>query len=299
MKTIWPLILILILGSCDLFKPSQARLIEKNYLNEKGSVMIVAHRANLIDSLPENSLEGVLACIEHKIDIIEIDLQITKDNVLIVMHDDKLDRMTNGKGYVKDKTWEEIQTLYLRRSNFGPVTTYKVPSFEQVLSVCKGKIMINVDKAFWYLDKVTAITDSMGMSRQIILKSYDPKEQVDRSLGEYPTAYFMPIFQERNDENIVNSKAFLSPENENLPQSAELIFDKMEDSIASDIFIESLISKGIRPMVNSLSDGLCGGHSDVKDPEKNWQFLINTGFSIIQTDKGLELRAYLDSCGSL
>lgn len=287
---------IILLASCELFRPSQARIIENNYLDENGTVMIVAHRANLIDTLPENSLESIQACIDHGIDIIEIDLQLTKDDILIVMHDDRLDRMTNGKGVIRDKTWEEIQSLQLRSSSFGKITPYKVPSFEEVLNLCRGKIMINVDKAFWYLDKVTAMTDAMGISRQIILKSYDNKEKIDDQLGIFPRVYFMPIFQERNNENIDNTYDFLSPDNKDLPQSVELIFDSMEDSIASSSFMENLKTNGIRPMVNSLSDGLCGGHGDTKKAQENWQFLIDHGFSIIQTDKGLELKAYLDSC---
>ena len=46
-----------------------------------------------------------------KADYIELDLQMTKDGKLIVMHDEKLDRTTNGQGWVKDHTLAEIQKL--------------------------------------------------------------------------------------------------------------------------------------------------------------------------------------------
>lgn len=280
---------------CKITSNTAAVTIEDNFKNEYGDVMIMAHRANLIDSLPENSLEAVLACIEHKIDIVEIDLQVTKDGVLILMHDDRLDRMTNGKGKVQDKTWEEIQQLNLRKSSFGEVTTYKIPSFEDLLYAAKGKIMINVDKAFWYMHSVSAIADTVGVSNQIILKSYDSREEVEKSLKYGMSAYFMPIFLERGTGNLENIQAFIYPEDNKYPEAVELIFESMEDSIASQAFLKILKEKGIRPMVNSLSDGLCGGHGDTKNAKENWKFLMDHGFSIIQTDKGLELQQFLDS----
>ena len=64
------------------------------------------------------------------VDIVEIDLGRTKDGELIVMHDDKVDRTTTGKGYVKDLTLAEIKQLRLR-NGCNIKTIYKVPTLER------------------------------------------------------------------------------------------------------------------------------------------------------------------------
>lgn len=296
MKYILLIFIACLISGCIVSRSNQRSILKiiNSFEDEYGKVMIVAHRANLIDTLPENSLEGVLACIEHGIDIVEIDLQKTKDNVLIVMHDDRLNRMTNGNGNVSDYTWEEISHLYLRIKSFGPKSEYKIPSFEQVLDVSKNKILINVDKAFWYLRDVYELAEQKGMSSQIILKSYDPKKDIEKQLSEYPHHYFMPILSEGGFNNIANAEAFLNTNNSPSPFAYELIFDEMTDSLASPYFISLLKENGARIWINTLSDGLCGGYSDNSNAEENWQYLIDQGFNIIQTDRGLILREFLD-----
>lgn len=60
---------------------------------------------------PENTLLAFSKAIEEGVDGIENDVHLTKDGVLVVMHDELVDRTTNGKGYIKDKTYEELAQL--------------------------------------------------------------------------------------------------------------------------------------------------------------------------------------------
>jgi glycerophosphoryl diester phosphodiesterase len=76
--------------------------------------------------------------------MIEMDVAMTKDGVLVLMHDDGLERTTTGKGKVKDVTYEYIQGLYLEDET-GAVTDFKVPTFTEALIWSKGKALLTVD----------------------------------------------------------------------------------------------------------------------------------------------------------
>ena len=77
------------------------------------SVLVVSHRADWRNA-PENSLQAIQNCIEMGVDMVEIDLNKTKDGHLIVMHDRTLNRTTNGKGLASDYTLEEIKKMFLK-----------------------------------------------------------------------------------------------------------------------------------------------------------------------------------------
>ena len=80
---------------------------------ELSSVIVVAHRADW-RNFPENSLAAIQSAIDMGVDMVELDLQRTRDGKLILMHDDTLDRTTTGRGKVGEWTLDSIRTLYLK-----------------------------------------------------------------------------------------------------------------------------------------------------------------------------------------
>ena len=123
-----------------------------------GRLMSCLHRGEMV-YYPENSIEGVISSIMMGADMLEIDPRKTKDGVLILMHDDTLDRMTNvnelrGKNglpdstYVSDWTYDQLMQLNLKEATGGEsakVTPYKVPTLEEVIKVCANRIFIRLD----------------------------------------------------------------------------------------------------------------------------------------------------------
>ena len=75
-----------------------------------GQVESVAHRGASL-SAPENTLASTVKRIELGVDRIEMDVRQSKDGVLVLMHDARLERTTNGKGYLRDFTYEELGSL--------------------------------------------------------------------------------------------------------------------------------------------------------------------------------------------
>lgn len=123
--------------------------------NPTGRLMSMSHRGDMI-YYPENSLEGILSAIMLGADVLELDVQLTKDNVLVVLHDYTLTRTTNvltqkGKNGlpdsvdVKDWTYAELQQLSLLDRNKNK-TDYKIPTFYEALMVARDSCFIAIDQ---------------------------------------------------------------------------------------------------------------------------------------------------------
>jgi len=105
--------------------------------SNNNQVMVVAHRGDWRNA-PENSLQAIENCITMGVDIVEIDVRETKDGVLVLMHDETIDRTTTGKGKVSELAWEYLQTLNLR-DGIGHSTPHKIPTLEEALLLTKDK----------------------------------------------------------------------------------------------------------------------------------------------------------------
>jgi glycerophosphoryl diester phosphodiesterase len=92
-------------------------------------LQIIAHRGGPINA-PENTLAAFRNAITLGVDWLEFDVQMTKDGALVVIHDETVDRTTNGTGAVRDLTLEEIRSLDAGQGE-------KVPTFEEVVQLAK------------------------------------------------------------------------------------------------------------------------------------------------------------------
>ena len=174
------------LTACTMQEKTQTRAerIREQLLTCDGSsVIVVAHRADW-RNFPENSLEAIQSSIEMGVDMLEIDVQRTKDGVLILMHDHNLDRTTTGTGNIADTNWEDIAKLNLK-DHQGNVTAYKVPKLEDALLACKDRIMINLDKADRYFDEVFEMLERTGTTNLIVMKGGQPAAEVKAKFGKY------------------------------------------------------------------------------------------------------------------
>jgi glycerophosphoryl diester phosphodiesterase len=108
-------------------------------------IVVMAHRG-FSGKAPENTLASFQKAIEAGSDFIELDVRFSKDGHLAVFHDDTLERTTNGKGKVADKTLGQLRALDAG-SWFGSAAFAgeRIPTFQEVLEFTRGRILINVE----------------------------------------------------------------------------------------------------------------------------------------------------------
>lgn len=109
-----------------------------------GGVLSIAHRG-AAGITPENTKLAFLKALDLGADAIEFDVQLTKDDVCIVFHDESLERTTNGEGFVADTSWEVISKLDAGSWFAASFKNIEVPTFEEVLKTLGGRTILNVE----------------------------------------------------------------------------------------------------------------------------------------------------------
>lgn len=267
-------------------------LIRKELFNpESKKVLVAAHRGDWRNAC-ENSLEAIENAIRMGVDIVEVDLARTKDGQLILMHDNKLDRTTSGKGKVEEHTLAEIKQLYLR-NGCNIKTIYKVPTLEEALLHAKGKVMLNLDKAFDYFDQVYGLLEKTGTTNLVIMKSNVPADEVKKQYAKYlDKVIFMPKVNLDEPDAIQKLDDYLRVLN---PVAIEFKF--AYDSNKLPYTIKRIMKGKSRIWYNTLWTTHAGGHDDdlsLENPDKGYGYLIDSlGTTILQTDRPAYLINYL------
>ncbi|WP_338876892.1 glycerophosphodiester phosphodiesterase family protein [Spirosoma sp. SC4-14] len=138
---------------------------------------ISAHRGGGdLKGYPENCIESFAYLAKTMPVIIECDIDLTKDSVMVMMHDATLDRTTTGTGKLIDKTYNEL-AQYRLEDNMGNVTPYKIPTLEQVLTWGKGKVTFTLDvKRNVSFGKVVDMVRKTGMEDYAAIITYNAQD---------------------------------------------------------------------------------------------------------------------------
>ncbi len=256
-------------------------------------VIVVAHRADWRRE-PENSIVGIESAIKMGVDMVEIDLKKSKDGVLILMHDETLNRTTTGKGKPSDYTWAELQKLTLKNEHGGP-TRLRIPTFEECMLAAKGKVMVNVDKGYEYYQEAYDVLEKTGTLDHAVIKSYETYTDAKAAKGSLLTSklLYMPIIGLGKP----GANASIREYEEKLkPVAYELNF--ATDTALTNSVYQTIPKTGSKIWFNSLWANQNAGHDDERSVEENqpadgWGWLVAHGATIIQTDRPTELLAYL------
>lgn len=292
MKKIILLLLLSLMSAATLFAENRAESIRRKLLTgDTSSIIVASHRGDWRNS-PENSLAAIDNAIKMGVDIVELDVHMTQDSVLICMHDPSLDRTTTGKGKISDSTIDYIRTLKLK-NGCNIRTIHIVPTLEEALTHAKGKIMVNLDKADRYFDKVYELMKKTGTTKQIIMKGNDSAEKVKAKYGEYLNdVIYMPIvnLDKNNAEDQI--EMFIA---DMKPVAFEFLY-KLDSNPLPVKLKDSLKGRSLI-WYNTLWDTMAGGHDDdmsLINPDQGYGYLINNlGTTIIQTDRPQYLLDYL------
>lgn len=274
-----------------------------------GEVVVVAHRA-CFAAAPENSPEAIDACVRLGVEVVENDVRSTRDGELVVMHDDTVDRTTNGWGYLADLTAADLAKLRLRDGLGGPaapVTDIPVTTLRAYFRACKGKVMINLElKPSATASFETLLRQSLqiaaeeGVLDHILLKVPDRK-----SHGKVAARHVLSTLR-------IPDEVTMWPiiwEGEGAPAAR---LDELEPyggagyeapfldpdyfrALATDPRLRS------RPvMAVAVQPYWSGGLSDVvslADPDAGWGRLVDMGANVIMTDHPEYLLRYLERSG--
>ena len=155
-----------LLGACTQTEPvsgNRAAAIVAEIHNPRSKNVVVASHRGDWRNYPENSIAAIESVIGMGVDIMELDLKLTKDSVLVLCHDRTIDRTTSGKGRVCDITYDSIRRCVLKTGH-GVKTTHRMPTLREALEVCKDRIVVNVDQGYEYYDLVLAVTEELGVT---------------------------------------------------------------------------------------------------------------------------------------
>jgi len=165
--------------SCALKHTEEKRV---SYWRGRFPVLVVAHRG-FSGAAPENTLAAFRQAIEIGSDMIELDIQLSKDGRIVVMHDETLERTTNGRGKVVDHTLKELKKLDAG-SCFGPeFSGERIPTLQEVLDLAKGRVLVNIEiknpthgqyPITDLADKSFQAVKKAGMLDRVIFSSFNP-----------------------------------------------------------------------------------------------------------------------------
>ena len=235
---------------------------------EPGKIVVIAHRGEHLHH-PENTMPAFQAAIDAGADYFELDVRTTSDGKFVIMHDNTLDRTTNGTGEVYKHTFDEIRALDAG-AKFAPAFAgTKVPTFDEALDLAKGKINVYVDT-----------------------KYADPQQLIDtivrHDMQDHVVIYGNPFFL--YEVHKIRPALRVMPEALS-PDICKFLDRAMQLQViafdASD-FTDAAIDVAKQAKAQIFVDRL----GDADNPE-TWQKAIDQGASGIQTNLPGELAAYL------
>jgi glycerophosphoryl diester phosphodiesterase len=154
-------------------KPSQKRVI------------VIAHRG-AHEKAPENSLAAFKTAAELGCDYVEVDVRTTRDGKMVLMHDRTVDRTTTGKGAIKEMTLAQVRELRFR----GQWPDERVPTFDEALALCKGRIKVYIDHKDVKPADVMAAVEKHGMLADVVV--YGSPELLKEYKRLQPKVWIMP-----------------------------------------------------------------------------------------------------------
>lgn len=260
------------------------------------NVVVVSHRGDW-RNWPENSLDAIESVIGMGVDVMELDLKLTKDSVLVLCHDKTIDRTTNGHGRVCDITYDSIQRCVLRTGH-GVKTNLRMPTLREALKVCKDRIVVNIDQGYEYYDLALAITEELGVTDQVLIKGKRPAEDVAAKFAGHPVnMMYMPIIDILKPQGRELFEEYRKQETQ--PLAYEVCWDEYTPEV--ETCMKRIVAGGSKLWVNSLWPSLCGGLDDDRafrgEIEAVYGRLLEMGATIIQTDRPELLIRYLESKG--
>ena len=263
--------------------------------SDTNSVWVAGHRADW-KLAPENSIASFRHAIEYGVQIIETDVRETKDGEIVIHHDATVDRMTRSSGAIAEMTLAEVKSLWLHDA-LGQRTDEKIPTLREYMQEAKGKAMLYLDKAGLsggaLIPKLLAIARETGTIEDTIFVLDWPYAKASAVFGEdLQRVVYCPVI----DDSIPNLNAYVD---EWLEKAKPKVFQFRMKTLESQTYAQlpKILATGSRAFIAATWSSHTAGHDDrvslLVSPSDGWGWLVDKGFTIIETNFPRELVSYL------
>lgn len=278
---------------------TQVKEVLASYNNPNGRVMSLA-KQGYPRSFPEDSLHGIKYCMDNGVDIVAVSVQATKDGQLVLMEDSTLDRMLvdrssseSASGKVASYTLDELQTNFYMRSGHGgadaSVTKYSVASLAEAVTLSQDYCMLYITNGWAYASEINTVARSLDACDTIIIGGATSADAVKTFISETqtPVCHISGSYIDGTTEG--SAKSFTEAMFAAGASQVLITSDSAGQLEKSGIFSEAENTGRVMVDVTTLSTG-----GEYRDMIADWEILIQTGYSIIETDYPTNLTRHLD-----
>lgn len=226
-------------------------------------VLVSGHRGDRVHGL-ENTMTAFRLAVEAGVDMIETDVRMTADGTLVLIHDESVDRTTDGSGRVKDLTLEQIRCLNAAVNSNGKFPPEPPATLRELLDFAleHPKLLLNIEfkdyptegnEAFAYesCDKIAQMLSSYGVGDRTWINSFDGRllQRVYRNYGrEFHYHGFYPWFilgeMDLDPESFIDVACM-----QHRYQLPDGTVEKYEDPLCPKEWFDYLLARGIMPLM--------------------------------------------------
>ncbi|GAB3706394.1 hypothetical protein GCM10027592_39830 [Spirosoma flavus] len=244
--------------------------------SQKGPI-ISGHRGGMVKGFPENSIATFENTLKHTPAFFEIDPRLTKDSVIVLLHDATLDRTTTGTGKLSNYTWEELKKLRLKDAE-GNVTEHRIPTLAEVIEWARGKTILNLDRKDVPFAMTAALIRKLNADAFMMLTVHAPEQ----------AQYYLKDNKNRMFSVFIKNKAELDAyEKAGIPTSNMIAYIGPTVKPENKQLYQLLNGRGIMCMISAASsyDKLTSS----KERAAAYRAIIADGATILETDRPIEV----------
>lgn len=244
---------------------------------KNASPIIAGHRGGMVAGFPENSIATFENTLKHTSAFFEIDPRLTKDSVIVLMHDPTLDRTTTGRGKLSDYTWEEVKELRLK-DQVGKVTLHGIPTLSEVIEWARGKTILNLDHKDVPLAMVAELIRRHKAEAFVMLTVHSPAE-ARYYLSRNPKSMFSAFI--RNKTELAAYEAAGVPFSQLIAYIGPLVKPENKEMYTL------LNAKGTMCMISAASS--YDKQPTQEERRQSYRAIIEDGASILESDRPIEV----------
>jgi glycerophosphoryl diester phosphodiesterase len=238
--------------------------------------LISGHRGGPDKNAPENSIEAMAHTLSFTPATFEIDPRLTKDSVVVLLHDDSLDRTTTGHGKLNNYTWEEIKQLKLKDVN-GNETPFRIPTLEEAIIWAKGKTVLILDKKDVPLTTTAKLIKKHHAEAWVMITVHNAKE----------AKFYYDDNKDVMFEAFVKTKKALEEyEKAGIPWAQIMAYVGPQDKPENKELFDLLHQRGVMCMISTapVYDKL----PTAGERAKAYAQIIKSGADVIEADRAIE-----------